>query len=283
MAADLFAWASRGLRRLALVLEVTGAHSFLVPVLYEVDKTSLAEFDRSYYWLPFHGPAWPRWSLGWNRSATPTPPGGIAAVLLVYGFMRPRRPAGGWSSAVTGVLVLLLTWLTQCLRCRGSGAPCRWLFCPAGGCKPWWRPHRCDALWPTMLGVALSLRVVWWVQADPGLMGRGMMWPDFLSLWPQSPVFGVGRGRDNRSVQAGDATALGIPWAQPLHRHPGAVWDCGAGADRPSSGCGGRARVRSAAPWPRGPLAMLMAARHHDRGEIVFDWRTRWCRPRSSS
>ena len=139
----------------------------------------------------------------------PNPTGGVAAVLLVYGFMRP--PVKNLVFSGTGVLVLLLTCSRSAYAAAALGLVVIAVL-PGWRVQPWWRPtaRRIVALG---IGVALGLRVVWWVQADPGLMGRGQMWPDFLSLWPQSRVFGVGEAAIIRAVEAGDLP----PWA--THGH----------------------------------------------------------------
>lgn len=266
-ASDAFAWAFAGACLLILVLEVLG----VVPSwysLYEVDQLDLASQDRSYYWLPFTD------LLGldgrWGGPLRhPNPTGGVAAVLLVYGFMRP--PVKNLVFSGTGVLVLLLTCSRSAYAAGALGLVVIAVL-PGWRVQPWWRPtaRRIVALG---IGVALGLRVVWWVQADPGLMGRGQMWPDFLSLWPQSRVFGVGEAAIIRAVEAGDLP----PWATHGHNlYIDTLVRYGIVGVAVTVVLLGVVTVLAFGRLRRGlggPLAMLMALGITTVAEIVFDWR----------
>lgn len=266
-ASDAFAWAFVGACALVLALEVMG----LVPswyVLYEVDQMGLASYDKAYYWLPFTD------LLGldgrWGGPLRhPNPTGGVAAALLVYGFTRPLLRNLVFSG--TGVLVLLLTCSRSAYAAAALGLVALAAL-PGWDVPSWWRPT-IRRLVAAALGIGLGLRVVWWVQADTGLMGRGQMWPDFLSLWPQSPVFGVGEAVIVRAVESGELP----PWA--FHGHNlyidtlvrygvvGVLLTMAVLAVVTVLAVG-RARRGFG-----GPLAMLMALGITTVAEIVFDWR----------
>lgn len=266
-AADIFAWAFAGACVLVLALEVAG----LVPswyVLYEVDQMDLASYDRSYYWLPFTD------ALGldgrWGGPLRhPNPSGGVAALLLVYAFLRPRGRRLAF--AATGVLVLLLTCSRSAYAAAALGLVVL-VVLPGWNVRPWWRPTPSRVI-AALLGVALGLRVVLWVEADTGLSGRSEMWGEFISLWPQSPVFGVGEAVIVRAVEDGVLP----PWA--FHGHNlyldtlvryGIVGVVLAAALLAVVALLAIGRARAG---QGGPLAMLLALGITTVAEIVFDWR----------
>ena len=188
-AADALAWSLVATSMAVLILEVAG----VIPSWYEVLGdyfVGLIPFDRETHWLMVNS------LLGLDgRSGgilrDPNAIGPVGALLAVYGFARPglRRivfVAGGvaivvlsdsratYGAIAFGLLALLLLpgWGVRLLTVTPAKAA-------AAG-----------------IGLLAAARLGYDFFTNPAgtvtLTGRTSMWPDFLSLWPESPVVGVG-------------------------------------------------------------------------------------------
>jgi len=213
MAVDAFAWTVVIAAGVVLMLEVTD----VIPSWYQrmtdasVAFDGLAAFDRDNHWLPLgtllglEG----RWG---GFLGDPNLIGPLAALLLVYGFARSGVRRIVFATSAAAMLVLAdsrasfaaaAVGLALLVLLPGWGAPFR----------------RVTAARAAAAGVAIAagIRVLADVVASPEgaltMTGRTGMWPDFLSLWPESPWWGVGTARITEAVTQG----ILPPWS--YHGH----------------------------------------------------------------
>jgi hypothetical protein len=200
VATDAFAWTIIVTSALALVLEVTG----VIPSWYESlggRFLELREYDLATHWLPLAQGLGldARWG-GIMRD--PNLMGPIGVFLSVYGFGRMglRR----WTFVVAGLIIVVLadSRATYGALIVGVGLL---LLLPGWGVR-WSTPTAPKAV--ALAVVLLSgLRILRDFTADPvgtlNMSGRTGMWPDFLSLWNESPIYGVGTARIVRAVAEG--------------------------------------------------------------------------------
>jgi hypothetical protein len=212
-AADAFAWVVVGSAAVVLVLEATG----LIPSWYEQMRdaspafATLSEFDRDTHWLPLGGVLGLEGRWG-GFMGDPNLIGPLAALLVVYAFARVG--ARRLTFATAGVIMLVLAdsrasygaaavGLLALIVLPGWGVPLRSMTPPkmAAG----------------LVGLAALARVAADTVQSPGaalsMTGRTGMWPDFLDLWRESPVVGVGTARIVEAVALGQVP----PWS--FHGH----------------------------------------------------------------
>lgn len=203
LAVDAFAWTATAAAGVVLVLEVVG----VVPSWYgRMTAASpafegLAQFDRDNHWLPLGALLGLEGRWG-GFLGDPNLIGPLAALLVVYAFARTgmRR----WVFGVSGLLMLVLAdsrasyaaaalGLLVLLVLPGWGVPVRRITVPK--------------VLAASVGLAAGARVIADVAASPAgaltMTGRTSMWPDFLSLWPESPWWGVGTARIAEAVTQG--------------------------------------------------------------------------------
>jgi len=185
-------WTIAGATVLTVALEATGV---LASWYARYDLGELAASDRAFYWLPLVDVLGldARWA---GPFVHPNLAGPLGAVLLVFGLTR-----SGATRAVFGVVgigILLLTGSRNSLVAAASGAMVVAIA--------WWlrRPGRMPrsmrvllaALPVLVLLVALYLR-------DPGFSGRTAVWPEYVRLWGDGPIFGVGQEGIDEVIAAG--------------------------------------------------------------------------------
>lgn len=265
-AADALAWTVVGTSVVVLLLEALG----LIPSWYFADgvvQSDLLAFDRDTHWLPVNDVLGldARWG---GPLRHPNITGLAGAVLAVYGFARPGARRA--SFVVTGVLILVLT------DSRSSYAAAAMGLCLLAALPVWGRPYlrvspaRVVAL---VLGVVLGSRVIQNVAENPGLTGRTTVWPEFLSLWPQSPVLGVGEGAIAEAIASGQLP----PWS--FHGHNFAIDTLvrhglvGLGLSVLFLGIAFAVTIRGVGRSTGVGLAMLSALVLASFGELVFEWR----------
>jgi len=181
--ADALGWALIASTVVTVALEATG----VVPSWYErSDLGGLAESDRSFYWLPLREVLGldGRWA---GPFVHPNLAGPLGAALLVFGLGRAGVTRAAF--AVVGTGVLLLTGSRNSLVAAAVGVlvlVISWWLRRAGRLPV---PLRVTfaAVPVVALLAALYLR-------DPGFSGRTTVWPEFLRLWGDDRVLGVGQG-----------------------------------------------------------------------------------------
>jgi O-antigen ligase len=205
-AVDFFAWALVVASIAVLALEVAG----VLPSFYSANGgvfSDLAEFDNANHWLPLTGllSLDGRWG---GLAQDPNAAGPIGACLIVYGLTRPGIRRVTW--VASGVLMLVLTDSRTAYVAAAAG-----LFVLA--VLPRWSGQG-RVSWPARtvaasLAALAALRILLSLRADPGgtvtATGRVTMWPDFLSLLQQSPLFGVGDAGIAKAVANGTLA----PWS----------------------------------------------------------------------
>jgi O-antigen ligase len=142
----------------------------------------------------------------------PNEVGPLGAFLMVYGFART-----GWRRLlfVAGGAMILLLADSRAAYAAASVGLIALVLLP-GWSSRWRRitPTRAVA---AGFAVLTGLRMASDLATNPAstlsLTGRSTMWPEFLSLWPQSPMFGVG------TAEILDAVRSGVlpPWASTGH------------------------------------------------------------------
>ena len=194
VAADAFAWALALTSVAALALEVSGA----VPSWYDVqarEEPGLAAGERNEYWLPLadlFGLAG-RWAGPFGH---PSLAGPVGAFLVVYALV--RRGPTRMVLSVVGVLLLLLAG-SRASMLSALVAALVWIGAEAG------RRISRRGVW--ILGLAgvivLASSIVALVGRNPGLSGRTSIWPEYASLWRESPLLGVGATRIWDAIESG--------------------------------------------------------------------------------
>jgi O-antigen ligase len=205
-AADALGWTLVGASALILLLEV--AH--LIPAWYASHGdygVFLEQFDRENYWLPLRSLLGldGRWA---GTTGYPSPTGQGAALLMVYGFIRPRGRRVVFVG--TGAFMLLLTD-SRTSYAAGAVGLCLLAALPGWGTST--RRVTAARALAAILGVAMGIRVLVQVLVDPSLTGRLSMWAQFLSLATGSPLVGSGMTGIEEAIAAGDIPA----WAHQGH------------------------------------------------------------------
>jgi hypothetical protein len=199
-ASDTFAASLVVMSAVALGLEVGG----LIPSWYEGGGQyflDLAAFDRDTHWLTLNG------ALGMDGRwggvlRDPNAIGPVGALLTVYGFTRSGVRRVVFAGAGTAIVVLSDSRATYGALALGLLAL---LLLPGWGVRLMTvTPAKVAA---AGLGLLAGARLAYDLVTNPAgtltLTGRTAMWPDFVSLWPDSPVFGVGTRAVNAAQQAG--------------------------------------------------------------------------------
>lgn len=213
IAVDSFAWAIVIAGGVVLLLEVVGVIPSWYREMTDASATfdGLASLDRDYHWLPLgtllglEG----RWG-GFLRD--PNLMGPLAALLLVYSFARPGARRIVFAASAAAMLVLADSRASYAAAAAGLAAL---VLLPGWGVP--FRRVTVPRVVAAGVAVAAGIRVLVDVVTSPAgaftMTGRTVMWPDFLSLWPESPWWGVGTARIR------DAVAQGIlpPWS--YHGH----------------------------------------------------------------
>lgn len=179
---DIFCWTLLGVSAVALAAEVLG----LIPSWYHgsPDPAAYIAGERLAYWIPLADPLGldARWAGPFGH---PSLAGPVGAFLLVYGLGRTgvRRVAfivggaailllaagrGPLLATAIGVLVMLVTGAI-----RGRHRTLAWVLAGVTAAA-------------FVVGAALMVR------GNTGLTGRTTIWPEYLTLWRQSPLVGVG-------------------------------------------------------------------------------------------
>ena len=185
-------WTIVGATVLAVVLQATG----VVPSWYErYDLQELAEGDRTFYWLPLAEVLGidARWA---GPFVHPNLAGPLGAALLVFGLTRSGVTRVAFS--VTGAGILLLTGSRNSLVAGAAGVlvvVIAWWLLRPGRLPRWLRVILAAVPVVAMLAV-LYLR-------DSGFSGRTTVWPEYVRLWADGPVFGVGQEGIDRLIDAG--------------------------------------------------------------------------------
>jgi hypothetical protein len=205
-AADALGWTLVGASALILLLEV--AH--LIPAWYAAHGdygVFLEQFDRESYWLPLRSLLGldGRWA---GTTGYPSPTGQGAALLMVYGFIRPRGRRVVFVG--TGAIMLLLTD-SRTSYAAGAVGLCLLAALPGWGAST--RRLTTARAMAALLGVAMGVRVLLQVLVDPSLTGRLGMWAQFLSLATGSPLVGSGMTGIEAAIASGDIP----PWAHQGH------------------------------------------------------------------
>ena len=176
---EVFAWS------IVLVLVATRTLELLgvIPML-DVGK-DLVRFESEYYWLPLSGWLGPegRW---------PGPMGGtadtstLAALLVVFGAAKRSRYRAVF--VVVGGLALLLTSVRGAFAAAIAGLLVAILLSKAR----WLMRVPQSARLPIAAGALIATFGLLFLQS-PNLTGRTTsVWPEFLRLWEQAPLIGVG-------------------------------------------------------------------------------------------
>lgn len=200
---DLFCWMLLSVSAVALVAEVVG----LIPSWYygAPDPAAYIATERSEYWIPLadllglDG----RWAGPFGH---PSLAGPVGAFLVVYGLS--RRRARRIAFVLGGAAILLLAAGRTPLLVTAIGV----LFMLVTSVH--WERHR--TLGWVLAGGAAGAFVIgsaWLVGGNTGLSGRTTIWPEYLALWRESPLVGVG------AVGIWDAIDAGaLPdWASHAH------------------------------------------------------------------
>lgn len=199
-AADALSWVLVATSAAVLVLEVSGRiPSWYVRMGdYFID---LIAFDRDQHWLALNAALGldGRWG---GLLGDPNAIGPVGALLAVYGFARPGVRRVVFVAAGVAIVVLSDSRATYGALAFGLLAL---LLLPGWGVRLLTiTPAKAVA---ACLGLLAALRLARDLVANPAgtlsLTGRTEMWPDFLTLWPQSPVVGVGTGAINAARESG--------------------------------------------------------------------------------
>jgi len=213
IAFDAFAWTVVAGAGIVLLLEAVGAIPSWYPRLAGVSTAfdGLAQYDRDTHWLPLgellglEG----RWGGFLNDPNLIGPLGGL---LVVYAFARTGARRVVFAAAGAAMLVLADSRASYAAVAVGLAAL---LLLPGWG-VPILRLTTAKAV-AAVLGAAAGVRVLADVVASPAgalsMTGRTTMWPDFLSLWPESPWWGVGTARITEAVTQG----ILPPWSYNGH------------------------------------------------------------------
>lgn len=196
---DVLAWLTAALCLGALVAQEIG-------LLDLANAGTNVRWDSYYYWLPLSDPLGftGRW-IGPFR--TPNVTASAAVLLVVWGASR------GWVSRVvlmgTGGLVLLLTGTRSSAFAAVAGVAVLVLLWPAR--------HRAYRIGQWIVGCVAGLVFVFgsmfWVERNPSLSGRIVIWPVYLDLWRQAPTDGVGDSGIGETVESGRLPG----WASHAH------------------------------------------------------------------
>lgn len=168
---------------------------------------NLLAYDLDSYWLPLRDLLGLEGRWG-GYAAFPNIQGQTGALLMMYGFMRSSVQRAAFVSA--GAAILLLT---DSRTSYAAGAAGLILLALLPGMQ---RPGR---VWPIarvaalVLGIAMGIRVMLKLVADPNLTGRIAVWPEFLSLSSQNPLTGAGAPAIDAAVDSGALPA----WADQGH------------------------------------------------------------------
>lgn len=177
-AVDVLAWATAALFLGVLVAQQTG-------LLDRASAGTSTPWDAMNYWVPLSDPLGfvGRW-IGPFR--TPNVTASAAVLLVVWGASR------GWVSRIalmgTGALVLLLTGTRSSGFAAIAGVAVLVLLWPAR--------HRAYRVlqWIAgcVAGLAFILGTMFWVERNPSISGRLVIWPVYWDLWRSDPAGGVG-------------------------------------------------------------------------------------------
>jgi len=160
-------------------------------------SADLVRFEIGEYWLPLSGTLGPegRWPGPLGGTAFT---GALGALLLVLAFA--LRTKSSWVFGTVGAVVLLLTSSRGSIAGAGAGVAIAILF------SNWRLLERFGFLARAALAGAGGLLVIAVVvRTNLTLTGRTNFWFDFLDLWLQSPVIGVGQ---TGYYEGTDATAV---------------------------------------------------------------------------
>lgn len=166
----------------------------------------LVAFEIGEYWLPLSGTLGPegRWPGPTGGNAYT---GALGALLLVLATV--LRSKFSLLFGLTGVLVLLLTSSRGSIAAAGAGLAVALLF---GNARILTRLSFGQRGVLAALGGTVVILLV--VRTNTGLTGRTTFWLDFIDLWRQSPLTGVGTTGylegTNWTATAGSAHSLFI-------------------------------------------------------------------------
>ena len=188
-AGDVFAWVLIGASFTVLALEVVG----VVPSWYRSMGgyfVELSIYDRESHWLLIGS------ALGldgrWGGPLRdPNLMGPLGAFLVVYGFSRRRVKRIVF--VLGGVLLVLLSDSRAAYAALAVGLLLL-LLLPGWGSRLF--TFTVPKVLAVVVGLAAGARLLRDYQVNPGgtltMTGRTSMWPDFLSLWADSRMTGVG-------------------------------------------------------------------------------------------
>ena len=158
---------------------------------------NLVAFEVAEYWLPLSGWLGPegRWPGPLGGTAYT---GALGALLLVLAFA--LRTKSSWFFGAVGAIVLLLTSSRGAIAGAGAGVAIAVLF------SNWRLLNRLTftvrALLASLGGLVVMAIMV---STNVTLTGRTSFWLDFLDLWRQSPILGVGT---SGYLEGTEATAI---------------------------------------------------------------------------
>lgn len=154
----------------------------------------LVAFEVGEYWLPLSGLLGPegRWPGPMGGTAYT---GALGALLLVLAFA--LRTRSSWVFGSVGIIVLLLTSSRGAIAAAGAGIAIAVLF------SDWRILQRWGFFARSAIAAAGGLAVMALVvRTNLTLTGRTNFWFDFLALWQESPVIGVGTSGYLEGTQA---------------------------------------------------------------------------------
>ena len=170
---------------LAQILDWVGLREARTTI-YSRWSLPFTDIDLGYRWEGFFG--------------DPNNAGLLGAILVVYGLHRRGLLRGGL--LVTGALVVLFSESRTSLVALAAGVLVTALTS---------RPYRELKLAPWVTAViaaaAAAAAIVLVLLTDPSLNGRAQIWEAYLTLWQESPVFGVGPDGLGSAISKG-----AIPW-----------------------------------------------------------------------
>lgn len=170
---------------LAQILDWVGLREARTTI-YSRWSLPFTDLDLGYRWEGFFG--------------DPNNAGLMGAILVVYGLHRRGWLRGGLLA--TGALVVLFSESRTSLVALAAGVLVTVLTS---------RPYRALKLAPwittAIASTAAAAATVLVFLTDPSLNGRAQIWEAYLTLWQESPVFGVGPDGLGSAISNGE-----IPW-----------------------------------------------------------------------